>query len=122
MFRVDASNEHGQFIVWVIDNSGLVSSARRWHDAALGFGGEHVIAAANPDSSEVAAAWLGGVCYHGPTLTVDGSSDGLDMTVRPHEGEGPPDGFCNFLGVTYGVVLSLSAPVAQDNVSVDLVQ
>lgn len=123
VFTVDARNPSGAFTVWVFDNSGLVTGARRWEDPGQAMSAANQVAVASPESSEVAVGWVGGICYHGPTVTVDGPNDGLIFTVRPDEGTGPRPGTgCPDIGVFFGVVLTLSAPVTQEHVAVEVVR
>ena len=122
VYEVDASNQSGTFTIWVLDNSGLVTGARRWVDGGRSIREGNSVIIASPESSEIAVGWIGGVCYHGPTVTVDGPGDAAHITIRPDEGVGPPGGACIDLGAFFGVVLNLSSPVQQDAVSVQVVR
>jgi hypothetical protein len=119
VFVVDASNEEGQFTVWVSDTTGLATGARRWFGVGQAIEGNSVVLA-SPDTSEVAVGWIGGICAPTPTLTVNAGANGLLFVIRPDEGQ--TGGACDSMGVFFGVVITFSAPFQQDEVSVEVVR
>lgn len=120
-FAVDVSSERGVFTIWVTDHTGLVVGARKLLEAGRMNQASDVTAVAAPETNEVAVGWIGGVCYHGPTITIDRAETGLMIVVRPDEGSGPGLGKgCIDLGLYYGVVLTLTEPVEQSDLTVQL--
>jgi hypothetical protein len=108
-------------VMWVVDETGLVTSARDAEPLApqaprnVNMG--EPAADARPDLLEIDVRWFGGVCNHGPTVTLTGSSDLLFIVVEPDAG---PETMlaCPAVGVFYGVTLTISEPVSQNAIRV----
>jgi hypothetical protein len=107
-------------VMWVVDETGLVAAVRE--AARVQPGALDASAEARPDVKEIDVRWFGGVCHHGPTVTLTGSSGALHVTVQPDVGPGPLFGMCPGAGVDYGVTLTLSEAVAQDAIELDTVR
>jgi hypothetical protein len=100
-------------VMWVVDETGLVTSAREADREPT----QALEANARFELKEIDVRWLGGVCRHGPTVTLTGSFDALHIIVQP---DGGPETFlaCPAVGVFYGVTLTLSEPVGQEAIDV----
>ena len=113
------SNEWGEYSLTVEDASGLVTAVR----GADGPPGAPDGAVALPEQREVQLRWIGGACSHRPVLEVSGSSDDLRLAIS-----NPPDPqplpflpiSCPAVGVPLGAVLTLSEPVDQDAIGLEV--
>jgi hypothetical protein len=105
------------FTVLVFDTSGLITGGRQFRT----IDGPHPggSAAARPDRSEIDVAWIGGACTHRPTVTIAGTAQSLLITVDNVQDELLPFQGCPSIGLPFGVTLSLSAPVAQEAITLE---
>lgn len=105
----------------VYDESGLVTAGQsaEWRrtgpsDSVIAF----------PETRQLEVGWLGGACHHAPTLTVIGSTSHLSLTVTnpddPNWLPFLPIG-CPSVGVPLTVTLTLTEPVEQDAVDIEVV-
>ena len=114
-------NEWGGYTLLVYDDSGLVTAARsaQWQP---GTASDELIAF--PERQELEVGWTGGACSHRPTLKVTGDSSALRLTVgNPNDPQPLPflPIACPAVGVPLRVALSLSEPVAQNAVGIEVV-
>src|SRR5687768_2818827 len=68
----------GQHTLLVYDDSGLVTAARS-ADRQRGAVGDGVVAF--PERNELEIGWTGGACSHRPTLTVQGDTSALQLSL-----------------------------------------
>lgn len=113
LFQVIPRTDNG-IVMWVVDETGLVLAASEAPRASV----DDVSVEARPDLNEIVVRWFGGVCHHGPTVTLTGSPESLHITVQPDAGPGPSFGACPAVGVFYGVTLTLSDPVVHEAIDV----
>jgi hypothetical protein len=113
------TNAFGDYATFVYDETGLVTSGQvlvRPPAADV----EGVVAV--PERSQLEIRWLGGACAHRPTVHLTGNANALSIVVAnpadPQLLPGPVA--CPAVGIRFGITLSLSMPVQQDAVSIDL--
>lgn len=111
--------EHGEFVINVFDSSGLVTAARvPVRDTPQGLDAE---VTADPANNELTLRWLGGVCHFGPAVTVSGIAAELHVLLEPDAGPGLPFfASCPAAGFFFGLTLTLTEPVQQEAVSVEV--
>lgn len=116
-FTVEASS-HPQIVMRVFDQSGLVTGARRASTSSTFLNQD---ATADPDKSELTVRWMGGVCHLGPAISVSGTAQALHVFVQPDADAGLPQfGDCPAVGIVLGVTLTLSVPVEQDAITLEV--
>lgn len=109
--------EWGEFVLHVYDDTGLITSGRQNDEPARPGG-----ATAFPERQELDLNWAGGACNHRPILKVTGNEADLRLELE----QGPSDPSfpllqCAAVGILLGVTLSLSAPVAQEALTLQVV-
>ena len=112
-----AHESWGDYLVRVYDDSGLVLGARP--------SGQRGVRdfAAFPDERRLEINWMGGACSHGPTVSISGTAERLDVVVdNPADPQWLPflPVTCPAVGVPLGVNISLSEPVQQDAVGLSV--
>lgn len=114
-----AQNDFGRFVLLVYDASGLVTGGR----PAQSRPGASGAVTAVPERQELEVAWTGGACSHQPTLEVSGDSSALRLVVRnPQDPQLLPflPMACPAVGILLRVTLSLTEPVEQDAIGIEV--
>jgi len=110
-------NEWGRFQFDVYDDTGLVVSGEAG-DQTLG-GHEPAGVTAIPESNQIVINWTGGACGHRPFANLRGNAAALDITIAPDPLEiGLAPVSCPAVGIISSATLTLSEPVAQENITV----
>jgi len=111
--------DHEDFKMNVFDRSGLVTAARApLRSTQQGLDAE---VTADPANNELTLRWLGGVCHFGPAITVSGTAAALHLLLEPDAGPGLPFfASCPAAALLFGLTLTLTEPVEQDAVSVEV--
>jgi hypothetical protein len=111
-------SDFGRFVLLIYDDSGLVQSAS---SAERPEAPSNPQATAAPERNEIALAWTGGACAHGPKLHITGDASALtlELDTKPFEFSVVVVD-CPLIGLALGVTLTLSAPVAQDALTLTL--
>ena len=112
------TNDFGEYALLVYDDSGLVTGGLA--EALPAFGTSGIVA--SPERQELHVAWTGGACSHRPTLRVSGTSASLRLEVaNPMDPQLPfvPIS-CPAVGIPFGLTLSLSEPVGEDAVTLEV--
>jgi len=110
-------NEWGRFQLDVYDDTGLVVGGVSG-DQTLG---GHIPAGvtAIPERNELVINWTGGACGHRPFVNLRGNATNLDVTIAPDPLEiGLAPVSCPAIGIISSATLTLSEPVAQENIRV----
>lgn len=120
-FSVPLGNQgFGDHQVDVFDSTGLVTGARA---ETLPPGEPRGEVVAHPERLELQIGWLGGACSHRPTVLISGTAEALRITVtNPNDPQPLPflPIACPAVGIPMGVTLSLTRPVEQDAVGVEV--
>lgn len=124
VFSAEISREHfGTITVFVRDDIGVVTAVRKVPANELEGPPTGATVVADPATRSLLVSWVGGACRFGPTVTLSGALPDLLITVDPNGGTGLPPGIaCDAIGLLYGVAISLSEPVEQRALSVELVR
>lgn len=110
----------GDHQVDVFDPTGLVTGAKA---EMLPPGDPHGEVVAHPDRMELQIGWLGGACSHRPTIQIGGTAAALRITItNPNDPQPIPflPIACPAVGIPMGVTLTLTQPVEQDAVEVEV--
>jgi hypothetical protein len=111
----------GAFELLIYDASGLATGAQQADNVSFEL---HAVTA-RPQESELDISWLGGACSHRPTVQISGTAEALRIELA-----NPADVnlipflpiACPAVGLPFAVTLSLSAPVAQEAISLEVTQ
>ena len=109
----------GSSLVQVVDTTGLVTNVIKAHITELD---QDAAVVALPDQQMINVTWFGGACDLS-TLWIEGDANQVVMNIATRQGAAtPPGAECPAVGASHGVSLSVSQPVDQAAVSINVGQ